>query len=315
MGNDSERWSCGFSEHYLKKTSEFYHPFIKSYCQNLLQSGHLAESIPTPSNLSADQEDELRFLGSSVYELLLACDMLLFSLERSMHLYVFHMLGTAKEFGDDNLSLARANSSLTSYLMTNFATAVEQAIRGNEIVARAIVRSISEASDLMLACQFDPQLRIEFIQARENFKPFWWKHLRKEKLSKLRKKIFREQFNYSNEQIDSDEEYYQSEYDHFSQMTHPSYDAGMVGLMMAGFPAKSIGEEPAKVWASKRSLQFAVAKTCVPIANALAHARDHEHILLDGAGLWPMSRDAIEAHVGGALAAGMIVGLLSGAQD
>lgn len=176
---------------------------------------------------------------------------------------------------NENISLIRSMASLSGYTSQLGLCAERLILQGDDLAARILARSVSEASDYSVAFQHDLELAKKYSSSAGNFKEIWYRYLRSDKARKSRDSALKSLFEFDSDAIYSLNEFRDCELDALSQAAHPSYDAGIMFLFQDRSFSSDGGDEAwVSGWPHARVCTFLIdcialqmVTSIVPIVN------------------------------------------------
>lgn len=171
--------------------------------------------------------------GCEAYDFLLALDITTRCVEAYSVVCLEKITSELSELDDEGAATTRSVCSLVLYISQLCKAAQREVLYFNDISARILARSISEASDYILAMLNDSKLAGSYVETTDP-NSFWYQNLRSKDVNKLRDNALRNIIGMDSAALLEFEDYRKRENSSFSEAVHPSYGAGIMHLFNYG---------------------------------------------------------------------------------
>ena len=213
-----------------------------------------------------------RKYGAEPYDYLFALD-LATRCSNATNCFCFEAMSEGASGNEKASAQILSAASVSSYICQLMVSAQGLIWRSEDLSARILARSISEACDYSIALQFDEQLAETYVSSSRNFRQVWYEHFRSEKIQKARNRALKLMFGEDTSIVTQVHEYKKSEGEIFSEAVHPSYYSGFAYLFSGDLSGYDGPEwEFAKRWPHSRVVASIVDSTNLQISTLLLNS-------------------------------------------
>lgn len=187
------------------------------------------------------------------------------------------LVSKADEGGMDFGPPMRASASLPVFMQEYLSEIRYLCLDSKDIVARTLARTLSEASDMLIALSSDEALAQAWIEHQDNAELFWRRYLSGDKLSKLRNSRLTNAFNLKSNDVGFLNAHRRAEFHDYSMAAHPSFQAGVMAIIEKLTDSWSDEESSGRIWLPGRTMRYSSSSVATAMCYfAVRAAESHK---------------------------------------